>query len=176
MDDEYLPSILRVNKKKMPPTDSSETELNTAKNLLCSRVLPCSHLRPLAMPHPFSSVFCHHLPLVVSQRAERHCAFTPSICTQRLSVCHLCRQTRWQMKRWLQLTQPKSLDYLEKDIHLKTVPWCWKALCWTKLESLSVSMWEKLDAAAQTVNAFQCRTAKHKLILKKKKSVGYYFF
>lgn len=127
-------------------------------NWLCSHILPCSHFHSLAMPHPFSSVFCHHLPLRVSQRAERHCAFTPSICTQYLSVCHPSRQTRWQMKRWLQLAQPKSFDYLEKDIHLKTVPWCWKVLCWTKLESPPASVWQKMDAAAQPVNAFQCRS------------------
>ena len=108
---------------------------------------PVSTLQPFAVPHPFNSILCHHLPpLKWVSDGERRWAFTPSICTQRLSICHLSRQTCRQMKRWRQPSQLEGYNYLEKDIHLKTVPWCCEVLYWMGMESLSVSTWQRLEA------------------------------
>ena len=95
-----------------------------------------SQVRPCCLPPPCPSApslqqasFIHHLPLLkwVTRRErarERHWAFTPSVCTQPLSICHLSRQTRWQVERRLQLSQLKGYSYLERDTRSGTIPWC----------------------------------------------------
>lgn len=60
---------------------------------------------------------------------DRSQASTNRICRQLTSIHHLSRPTRWRTERQLRLSQSKSFNYAESDIHFK--PACWKgwSLC-----------------------------------------------